>query len=113
MALVHGKEHYTNFTHMENGKVMTRRLHRIEVQARDGRMYSFTDDRLPDAIVTNCGHAYKGEHLAQILLRPGDCATYQASKANAWPNLRDVVNLFLGFLSISILRFVIALFEAV
>jgi hypothetical protein len=43
-----------------------------------------------------------------------NCTTYEASRqAAASPNLRDVVNLFLGFLSISILRFVIALFEAV
>jgi hypothetical protein len=42
------------------------------------------------------------------------CTTYEASRqAAASPNLRDVGNLFLGFLSISILRFVIALFEAV
>ena len=42
------------------------------------------------------------------------CTTYEASRqAAASRNLRDVVNLFLGFLSISILRFVIALFEGV
>jgi hypothetical protein len=114
MALKHESEYYVKWTHMENGNVITRRLHRIEIQAKDGRLYALTGEHLPDALMTNSGHTYKGRHIAQILLRPDSCTTYEAlCRSTAWPNLRDVVNLFLGFLSISILRFVIALFEAV
>jgi hypothetical protein len=113
MALVHGSEHYAKWTHMENGKVLTRRLHRIEIQARDGRLYALTGDRLPDALVTNSGHAYKGEHIAQILLRPESCTAYETPRqAAAWPNLRDVANFVIGFVSISILRVLIALIES-
>jgi len=37
---------------------------------------------------------------------------YQASKANAWPNLRDVANFAVGFVSLAILRVLFALVEA-
>ncbi len=49
--------------------------------------------------MTNSGHTDKGEHLAQILLRPDQYSTYQASEANAWPNLRNVTNFAIGFVS--------------
>ncbi len=38
--------------------------------------------------------------------------TYQASKASAWPNLRDVANFAVGFVSLTILRVLFALVEA-
>jgi hypothetical protein len=48
MALRHADEHYTKWTHVENGKVLTRRLHRLEIQARDGRTYVIRGEKLPD-----------------------------------------------------------------
>ena len=113
MALTHGSEHYTKWMHIENRKVLVRRLHRIEIQARDGRLYAITGDRLPDSFGTFSGHAYKGEHLAQILLRPDSCATYETPRQSAsWPSFRDAVNMFIGFMGIVMLRFIIGLIEA-
>ena len=60
------------------------------------------------------GQAYKGAHLATILLRPRNDSRPQGSAPDtaSWPNLRDVANLLLGFLGIAMLRFIIALIEA-
>lgn len=99
-----GESRWTDRTNQE--------LHRIEIQAKDGRLYALTGENLPEALMTNSGHTYKGEHLAQILLRPDQYSTYQASKASAWPNLRDVANFAVGFVSLTILRVLFALVEA-
>jgi hypothetical protein len=111
MALKQGSERFTKWTHTENGKVLTRRLHRMEVQARDGRLYVIKGDDLPDALQTNCGHAYKGEHLAQILLNPSKINTrgYELGSLGPWPNGRDALNFAIGFLAIAVLRFVVTL----
>ena len=115
MGLKHGNEpHYTSWTHMENGKVMTRRLHEIEVQDRFGRVHRLKNEELPDTFITKVGQAYKGAHLATILLRPEKLPVPKAAPPDtvSWPNQRDVVNLLLGFLGIVMLRFIIALVEA-
>ncbi len=111
MALKQGSERFTKWTHVENGKVLTRRLHRIEVQASDGRLYVVRGDSLPDAIQTNCGTAYKGDHLAQILLKPGaiSARSYELGSSGPWPNGRDALNFALGFLGTVVLRFVASL----
>ena len=70
MALHHGDEHYTKWMHIENGNMMVRRLHRIEIQARDGRLHVIRGEDLPDGFVTSAGHGHKCKHIAQILLRP-------------------------------------------
>jgi hypothetical protein len=70
MALKHGSDHYTKWMHMENGQVMVRRIHRLEIQDAKGRLHMITRDRLPEAIVTSTGDAKKSPHIARILLRP-------------------------------------------
>lgn len=115
MGLKHKNEpQYCMWTHTENGKVMHRRLHRIEVQDRNGRMHILEGDKLPESIGGFSGQAYKGAHLATILLRPETIRVPKAAPPDtaSWPNLRDAVNLLLGFLGIVILRFTIALIEA-
>jgi hypothetical protein len=99
---------------MENGKVMTRRLHEIEVQDRFGRVHRLQHDELPQAMTTRAGQAYKGAHLATILLSPEKLRVPNAAPPDtaSWPNLRDAVNLLLGFLGIAMLRFIVALIEA-
>ena len=47
MAITQDKECYTKWTHVENGKVLVRRIHRIEVQARNGGLYTLRGDKLP------------------------------------------------------------------
>jgi len=109
MALQQGSERFTKWTHVENGKVLTRRLHRMEVQARDGRLYVIKGDELPDAIQTNCGTAYKGEHLAQILLHPGSITRRSLASRGPWPDGRDALNFAIGFLATVVLRFLATL----
>ena len=105
---------YTMWTHTENSKVVNRRLHKMDVQDRFGRMHHLKDDELPEAIHTFSGQAYTGAHLATILLSPEKLRVPKAAPPDtaSWPNLRDAVNLLLGFLGIVMLRFVVALFEA-
>ena len=81
MALQHGSEYYTKWMHMENGQVMVRRIHRMEIQDALGRLNVIAKDQLPEAIVTTTGEANKGKHIARILLRPrsrmfGDMPTF-------------------------------------
>ena len=111
MAIKHDKECYTKWTHVENGKVLVRRIHRIEVQARNGGLYVLRGDKLPDFIQTSAGEGFKGEHLAQILLNPESIsqrAPFTAPVANPWPTLRDFVNVGIGFLTFLMLRFTVS-----
>jgi hypothetical protein len=115
MAMKQGTEYYTKWTHMENSSPMTRRIHRIEIQARNGELYVIKGEDLPECITTACGVGLKGKHLAQILIRPKSVAKtspYPAPKANAWPSWRDIVSLGIGFFGFVIFRFVVSLFEA-
>lgn len=70
MALKHGSHHFTKWMHMENGQVMVRRIHRMDIQDARGRLHAIEKDQLPEAIVTSTGDAQKGRHIARILLRP-------------------------------------------
>ena len=115
MGLKHKNEpQYTMWTHTENGKVMHRRLHRIEVQDRTGRLHILQGDTLPESIGTFSGQAYKGAHTATILLRPEKIRVPTAAPVDtaSWPNLRDVANLIVGFMGITMLRLIIALIDA-
>lgn len=107
MALKQGSERFTKFTHVENGRVLTRRLHRIQVQARDGRLYILKGENLPDYIETCCGHGHKGEHLAQILLNPSkvNTGTYLSFTPPPWPSARDVLNFVLGIGAMMLVEF--------
>ena len=113
MALKTSKDttSYTKWTHVENGKVMVRRIHRIEVQARNGTLYTLRDDKLPDFIQTSAGEGFKGEHLAQILLNPETIkrrTPFTAPVANPFPSLRDLGCAALGFVGFLLLRFLIS-----
>lgn len=111
MALQQGTEHFTKWTHVENGKVLTRRLHRLEIQALDGRLYVIQGDRLPDYIQTSAGQGFKGEHLAQILLNP-ERMKAPPVPSQPWPSFRDACQIGLGLLALVLLKFIIALVEA-
>ena len=93
---------------------MHRRLHRLEVQAADGRLYVFEEDRLPIALITNVGVGHVGNHLGQILLDPTpengkewDMARI-ANKApkpdKPWPVGRDFVHFLAGALTLHLIR---------
>ena len=112
MALRQNEERFTSWTHLENGKVMNRRLHRLEIQARDGRLHIVTGDKLPEFIGTCAGHGHKGAHVAEILLAPEKLSTrpaYQPPDMQPWPVSRDVVHMALGFIGFLAIRFFLAL----
>lgn len=73
MALRHGSECFTKWTHVEDRQVVTRRLHRIDLQTPDGRLRSIKGDKLPDFIQSCAGHGYASANLIQILLSPASC----------------------------------------
>ena len=104
---------YCSWMHLENTGCMHRRLHRLEVQAADGRLYVFEEDRLPIAIITNTGVGHVGNHVGQILLDPKpesgrewDMAR-MANKApksdKPWPVGRDLVHFLAGALTAHLL----------
>lgn len=109
MALHHKEEQYTKWMHIENGNMMVRRLHRIEIQSRDGRLYVIKGDDLPDGFVTCTGHGHKGKHVAQILLKPHSMRRLPAPDVDYWPKARDVFHLVLGVVGFLMLRFFITL----
>ena len=103
MALKHGEESFTMFTHVEDGKVLNRRIHRIEVQARDGRLYVLEGKQLPAFIQTNAGAGFKGQHVMQVLLKPGPRSE---APLGPWPTGRDLVHGVLGILFCVLVRLV-------
>ncbi len=114
MALSQGGEWFTKWTHVENGQVMVRRLHRLEVQGQDGHLYVLEGKELPDFIQTCSGTGHKGKHLAQILLNPANFPPPPRGEMKTWPNWRDVVHLALGMVFfLLLLRIVSTLAEAV
>ena len=100
MALKHGsEEHFTKWMHMENGKAMVRRLHRLEIQATCGRLHILTGDKLPDALVTSAGQGHKGAHVGQILMNPKKLKEVNGvsfEPDRRWPCSRDAIQWLLG-----------------
>jgi hypothetical protein len=88
MALRQGSECFTRWTHVENGQVVNRRLHGIDLQTHDGRLRTITGDRLPDFIQTCAGHSDTSANLAQILLSPKSLSQ-KVPKQVPWPLATD------------------------
>lgn len=111
MAQKEGKERFTRWTHVENDNVLNRRLHRIEIQAKDGRLYVLKGEQLPDFIQTCTGQGHVGEHIAQILLHPKPMTEPEPDepppKPPVWPTARDALNAALGFAAFIIGRFIL------
>ena len=68
MALKDGSGYYTKFTFVENEQVLVRRIHRLEIQAWDGRLYAVEGKQLPDYIGGTSGAGVKNAHVLQILV---------------------------------------------
>ena len=93
MALKHGDEHYTMFTFTENGQVMNRRLHKLEIQDRTGKVHILEGKLLPNVITASTGQGQKGHHVATILLNPESAKSLIPSQDGyAWPTHRDVLH---------------------
>lgn len=109
MALHQANEKFTKWVHTENGNVMVRRIHQIQVQARDGRLHLITGDKLPDSIQTSAGQGMKGCHIAQILLSPNPAPDYVPDPVRTW-TFSHVVCLLIGFWGLVMVRFIYGLF---
>ena len=58
MAIKQGSECYTKWTHVENGRVLVRRIHRIEVQARNIDALTLVTGRTADTGVHGLGEQF-------------------------------------------------------
>ena len=109
MALKHGSEKYTKLVHVENGRTMVRRIHRLEVQDSRGRLHGIVGQDLPDTILTFAGQKTEGGNMAQILLNPKAKLPYIPPIVRAWPDLGDVATVGLVVVMLVLLRFVYSL----
>ena len=110
MAMKKQEEYFTHWTHVEGGITFNRRLHRIEIQANDGRLYIIEGDRLPYYIQTCTGAGHKGVHVAQILLDPNRKTRQLAVRqSDPWPNGRDVLMIVTGLMLFISLRYALRL----
>lgn len=108
MALKEANETFTLFNHLENGKSTRRRIHKMEVQDRNGRLHTIIGDDLPEWVGLFSGQGMKGCHLAQILLSPNPAPAWTPDKANTL-GLSHFVSFCIGFWLLVIVRFIYGL----
>lgn len=108
MALKHGSDHYTKWMHMENGQVMVRRIHRMEIQDAVGRLHVIQKHDLPEAVVTSAGERREKRAIARILLRPRSkgFAEWESLELPSGVLVWNAFVFGLGFASALALRFV-------
>lgn len=110
MAIKRKEEYFTHWTHVENGNTFNRRLHRIEIQANDGRLHILQGDSLPYYLQTCTGTGHRGVHIAQILLDPNRKANrLSLRERDPWPNSRDLFMTIIGIMSFIFLRYALRL----
>lgn len=85
-------ERYCHLTFRENGKVFSRRIHRIELQDRRGHLWIIKGRSLPDAITLDTGPGFVGNHIAEILLNPAEAVAALPAEPAGWPGPRDALN---------------------
>lgn len=107
MGLMSSGESYCNLMHIENGRVMTRRIHQILVQAANGQLYTLTGNDMPDSISLCSTESKKGQS-AEILLKsppPPSLSAFCLSLVT-WKHARDIVFMILGMLISTVLAVV-------
>ena len=97
MALQADNKWHCKVTHYENGRVITRRIHSLAIQATDGRLYTLTEKKLPDAIALFTGESHSGEHMAEVLMNPKPPLRLR-DIPKGWPEGRDLMHVVIGFL---------------
>ena len=95
MAIQAGDKWFCKVTHYENGRVATRRIYSIVIVATDGRTYTLTDKKLPDAISLYTGESQSGEHMAEVLMNPKPPYSLRDIR-RAWPLGRDLLHIVIG-----------------
>lgn len=113
MAIKRGQEYFTYFTHIEDGNVFPRRIHRLEIRDAKGKTHILTGEQLPDLIVTNVGHGHKGAHTGHILLAnepTKEPKTKVDRPAGKWPSVHDFLQIAIGFLAFSMADYLLVMF---
>lgn len=114
MAIKRGREYFTYCTHIENGDVVPRRIHRLEVKDAKGKTHILTGKKLPDLIVTNAGDGHKGAHTGYVLLGKEPAQRKAKTKVDRpddqWPSVRDFLQIAIGFLAFSMADYLLVMF---
>lgn len=95
MAIEKPEGHHCKVTFHENGRVWSRRIHWMAVQAIDGGTYRIEGKGLPDSIDLYTGKSDDGKHFADVLLDP------RLPRSRFFdfiqkPKIRDVFYMWLG-----------------
>lgn len=109
MGLISSGESYCNVTHIENGRVMTRRIHQILVQAANGQLYTLSGKDMPDSISLYSSQSKQGQS-AEILLKTPPAPSLSALFLSllTWKHARDIVFMILGMVVSTVLGIVAA-----
>ena len=112
MAIKRNGEYFTYFVHYENGEIFPRRLHELTVKD-SGDSCVLTGEWLPDAIFTCSGNGHKGKHSAHIYLgkKSSKFFTQGDRKDGSWPNIRDLLQISIGFFLFAILNLLVVHFS--
>ncbi len=99
MALKSGDKWYCKVTHYENGRVVTRRIYSVAIQATDGRLYTLAEKKLPDSISLFTGESHSGEHMAEVLMNPKPRYRFWEFH-DEWPSGRDLLHVTIGMATV-------------
>ncbi len=99
MAVKQGTAYFCKWLHYESGRLTHRRLNVLEIQARDGLVYTVQGDKLPQSLVTYTGDKVQGQNVAQILLHPEKTKRLPLmfEKTPSPLTFRDLVAMIFGF----------------
>ncbi len=111
MAHRHDKERFCTVSLVETDRSFTRRIHRLTVQDRHGRTYTLVGNSLPNVISIDTSEQRKGNHLGQIILNPKHVSPFPIPDSRPWPCGRDAINIVIGFVLISMIRFFVSAVE--
>ena len=96
MAMEAAGRRFCKVVHSENGRTVTRRIHTMTIQAADGRLHHLEGRDLPDSITLHSGVAYRGAHLAEVLLNPENAKASPVLPTTGWISKWDAFLLVLG-----------------
>jgi hypothetical protein len=107
-------QHYTHWEHSENGEKFVRHILLMLVLDAWGGVHILTGLRLPRVVSSNAGQGHKDAHSAHIVFRFRNPVAFRAAPVamGRWLTLRDVANVLVGFMAVSLLRVIITLIEA-
>ena len=109
--LKNGDVPYTKLTHLENGNLRVRRIHRIEVQTSDGRVFLLDGDPLPDESHRWGRKKYIAQNLGRIHLsdNPQDPTHAVSLKPDRWLSRCHLVDVIAGLVLLMTIAIAIAL----